>query len=114
MSRAVPRCSAPRSAVADIPRERSTESSDASRGLRRGVHDLPSRQLHGRPGVCFRIWAHISPRGRLGHKQGPQIRDLTRVSGGPAPKNSSASGGDCSPSTDALSPTQDEVQKLWS
>ena len=52
---AVPRCSAPRAAVADIRRERSTESSDASRGLRRGVHDLPSRKLHGRPGVLFRI-----------------------------------------------------------
>ena len=50
---AVPRSSAPQAAVANIPRERSTESSDASCELRARSWELLARQLHGRPGVLF-------------------------------------------------------------
>ena len=45
---AVPRCSAPRSAVADIPRERSTESSEASRGVRVAIQDFARASFHAR------------------------------------------------------------------
>jgi hypothetical protein len=45
---AVPRCIAPRAAVADIRRERSIEASDASRGLRVDLQDLRGHRFHRR------------------------------------------------------------------
>ena len=45
---AVPRCSAPRSAFAGIRRERSTESSEASRGVRVAIQDFARASFHAR------------------------------------------------------------------
>ena len=91
-------------AVDDIPRERSTEPSDASRGLRVDLQDFARTSFSPPSGIC--LGSHNS-------KRGPSWKNtmLTRrLVAARRPRNQAwAVGGDCSSLTNApLSPDHDD------
>ena len=92
---AVPRCIAPRAAVADIRRERSIEASDASRGLRVDIQDS-TRTSFSRPasGIC------LAP--KQGFGDGFVAAQCPRV-------QARVVGGDLASSEDPFSPEQDKL-----